>query len=127
MAGSTSRRAPGATGVAWRFGPLCSHAAVHPHHGSKVRFRLTGALLLVLACMIWGGPRAHAQGTQTPTGPAMGPGVPGSPVAFRAGANIRVTILDENKKPLKQQSLVRVTSQTTGAVFFHTTRSEERR
>ena len=55
----------------------------------------------------------------------MGPGVPGSPVAFRAGANIRVTILDENKKPLKQQSLVRVTSQTTGAVFFQTTSAGE--
>ena len=84
-----------------------------------------GALLLVLACMIWGEPRAHAQGTQTPTGPTMGSGVPGSPVAFRAGATIHVTILDENKKPLKQQSLVRVTSQTTGAVFFQTTSAGE--
>jgi tetratricopeptide (TPR) repeat protein len=55
----------------------------------------------------------------------MGPGLPGTAIAQRAGANIHVTILDENKKPLKQQSLVRVTSQATGAVFFQTTSAGE--
>jgi tetratricopeptide (TPR) repeat protein len=55
----------------------------------------------------------------------MGPGLPGTAIAQRVGAIIHVTILDENKKPLKQQSLVRVTSQTTGAVFFQTTSAGE--
>jgi hypothetical protein len=57
----------------------------------------------------------------------MGAGVPGSAAASRAGATIKVTILDEKKKPLKQQALVRVTSQATGAVFFQSTSAAEAR
>jgi tetratricopeptide (TPR) repeat protein len=55
----------------------------------------------------------------------MGSGTPGTPIASRAGATINVTILDENKKPLKQQSLIRLTNQATGAAFFQTTRNSE--
>ena len=86
-----------------------------------MKFRLTGALLIVLASMVVGGPRAHAQNMPT----TMGPGLPGTPTATRGGATIKVTILDENKKPLKQQSLVRVTNQATGAMFFQTTSAAE--
>jgi Tetratricopeptide repeat len=55
----------------------------------------------------------------------MGPGAPGAPPDARNGGAVRVTIVDENKKPLKQQSLVRLTSQTTGRVLFQTTRGPE--
>ena len=55
----------------------------------------------------------------------MGSEQPGSPVATRGGANIHVTILDENRNPLKQQSVVRLTSQTDGRVLFQTTRGAE--
>ncbi len=79
------------------------------------------ALLLVLACMITAVPRSQAQSVQG----ASGPGLPGTPILTRSGATIHVSILDENKKPLKQQSLVRVTSQANGAVFFQTTNASE--
>jgi tetratricopeptide (TPR) repeat protein len=82
--------------------------------------------------MIWGEPRAHAQRefqvqpqTQTAGQPNMGPGLPGAAIAQRVGTIIHVTILDENKKPLKQHSLVRVTSQATGTVLFQTTSAGE--
>ena len=49
-----------------------------------------------------------------------------TPLAARAGATIRVTVMDrETEKPLKQQSVVRLTSQLTGQVFFQTTRASE--
>ncbi len=47
------------------------------------------------------------------------------PKDTRRSVAIRVTILDSNKQPLKQQSLVRVTSQETGRVYFETTRGTE--
>ena len=77
--------------------------------------------------MVVGGPRAYAQTQAQSQGaqPNLGPGLPGTAIAQRVGAIIHVTILDENKKPLKQQSLVRVTSQSTGAVFFQTTSAGE--
>lgn len=40
----------------------------------------------------------------------------------RGDINIRITIVDENKQPLKQQSVVRVTNKTNGRVFFQTTK-----
>jgi tetratricopeptide (TPR) repeat protein len=55
----------------------------------------------------------------------MGPGPFGTQGAARSGATIYVTILDENKKPLKQQALIRLTNQETGRVLFQTTRGSE--
>jgi len=44
----------------------------------------------------------------------------------RAGATVNVKVMDrETKNPLKQQSVVRLTSQSTGRVFFQTTRASE--
>ena len=56
----------------------------------------------------------------------MGSGPLGSAGATtRGGATIRVTILDENKKPLRQQSLIRLTNKETGRILFQTTRGSE--
>ncbi len=54
-----------------------------------------------------------------------GPGMAGTIPNSRVGAVIFVKILDENKKPLKQQALIRITNQSTGAVFFQTTSAAE--
>ena len=98
-------------------------------HALKPRLRPLGTVLIVVACMMAGGLRAHAQrggstaptisgpqGIQTPMGPSA---------TTRNGATVQVTILDENKKPLKQQSLIRLTSQATGRVLFQTARGSE--
>ncbi len=87
----------------------------------KVGFRSVSALLIILAGMIVGVGRSYAQGIP----PGMGPGSLGTPISSRAGATIHVSILDENKKPLKQQSLIRITNQSTGTVFFQTTNAGE--
>ncbi len=45
------------------------------------------------------------------------------PLGGRAGATINVKVMDhETEKPLKQQAVVRLTNQSTGQVFFQTTR-----
>src|SRR3974377_2045241 len=103
-----------------QFGPLYSRTGVTPHHRFKVSFRLTSALLIVFAGMIAGEARSHAQ-TNDPRsaqGIPQGTGVIGLRTTARNGATIHVTILDENKKPLKQQSLIRLTNQATGSVLF---------
>jgi tetratricopeptide (TPR) repeat protein len=51
----------------------------------------------------------------------MGPDNTGAPIANRAGVKIHLTVLDESKKPLKQQALIRLTNQDNGRVFFQTT------
>lgn len=106
---------------ACRFRALYSRSAVNRHHGTSAGFRLTGALLIVMAAMIVGQTRSQAQGIPT----SMGPGMPGTAIATRSGASLHVTILDENKKPLKQQSLIRLTDQETGRVLFQATRGSE--
>src|SRR5271168_925557 len=106
-----------------QFGPLYSRTGVSPHHRSRIRFRLTSALLIVLAGMIAGEARSHAQ-TNDPRSPSRGipknMGTIGTQTTTRTGATINVTILGENKKPLKQQSLIRLTNQATGSVLFQT-------
>ncbi len=47
------------------------------------------------------------------------------PDAARRSVNARVTILDSDKQPLKQQALVRITSQDTGRAYFTTTNGKE--
>ena len=49
----------------------------------------------------------------------------GSAHDTRRNVAIRITILDSNKQALKQQSLVRVTSQDAGRVYFETTQGTE--
>ena len=75
---------------------------------------------MVLAGMIAGEPRAFAQ---FPTN--MGNGLPTAPVATRSGASVHVSIVDENKKPLKQQSMIRLSGQDSGKILFQTTRGGE--
>ena len=48
-----------------------------------------------------------------------------TPVETRRGVTVHVTILDANKQPLKQESLVRITGQETGRTFFQTTKGTE--
>lgn len=47
------------------------------------------------------------------------------PNPTRQGATIHVKVFDEDKKPLKQQALVRIISQDNGRVVFQTTRNSE--
>ncbi len=46
-------------------------------------------------------------------------------VDTRRGVTVHVTILDDHKQPLKQQSLVRITGENTGRVFFQATKGTE--
>lgn len=111
-----------------QFGPLYSRTGSNPHHRSKVRPRLTSALLIVLAAMVAGEARSHAQ-TNDPRSPSQAMpknlGTTGTQTTTRTGATIHVTILDENKKPLKQQSLIRLTNQANGSILFQTTHASE--
>jgi len=100
-----------------------------PSQASIRRRRLAVPPLIVLAGLIAGQVLSYAQDATprviAPTqgvGTPMGPGYTGTPKANRLGAGLRVTILDESNKPLKQQSVVRVTNQDTGLVLFQTTR-----
>ncbi len=103
------------------FDLLYSRTSLETPHRSKANFRLTTSFLIVLAGILAAATPSAAQGV--PAG--MGPGTMGAPAAGRNGATVQVIILDENKKPLKQQSLIRLTNQSTGAVFFQTTRDSE--
>ncbi len=49
----------------------------------------------------------------------------GTNIATRDGATIHIKITGDDKKPLKQQSLIRITSQTTGIVLFQSSRNSE--
>lgn len=60
-------------------------------------------VLLLAACVFCGALRCYAQTT----------------------ASLHVTILDENKKPLKQQALVRLTNLGTNMVLFESTRGSQ--
>ncbi len=80
-----------------------------------------GVVVLVVAAAMAAVPCARAQGVGTP----MGTGVPGSPVATRDGGTVHVKILGEDKKPLKQQALIRLTSQESGRILFQTTNNSE--
>ena len=72
---------------------------------------------MIVATVLMLGARSQAQGI--PQG--LGPENTGTPIANRAGVKIHLTILDESKKPLKQQVLIRLTNQDNGRVFFQTT------
>jgi len=93
-------------------------------HRSRKRFRLLRGVLILLAGMMVG--QAVSQTIPSGVGTPMGSGPLGSAgAATRGGAAIRVTILDENKQPLQQQSLIRLTNKQTGRVLFQTTRGSE--
>src|SRR5271165_122955 len=87
----------------------------NPRPGSRTGCRLAAAVLIVLAGMLAGAARSHAQRGESVA----------IPTGMRSGATIHVIILDENKKPLKQQSVIRLTNQSTGSVLFQTTRSSD--
>ncbi len=74
---------------------------------------------------------AQSPGIPSP-GYHMGVGTPMSntptgdiPSDTRRSVTIRVTVLDTDKQPLKQQVLVRLTNQSTGAAFFEIARGTE--
>jgi tetratricopeptide (TPR) repeat protein len=76
-------------------------------------------LITLAACMI-SGSVALAQFPQQ-----MDSKTNGTNIATRDGATIHIKITGEDKKPLKQQSLIRITSQTTGIVLFQSSRNSE--
>jgi tetratricopeptide (TPR) repeat protein len=55
-------------------------------------------------------------------GTQMGPEFGNQADASRGGVTIRVNIVDEQKQPLKQQALIRITNQANGRVYFQTSR-----
>src|SRR6185312_3039718 len=95
----------------------CDRALTTLFHSTQNGLPLSGAILMLLATVLMAGARSQAQGI--PQG--MGPDNTGAPIANRAGVKIHLTVLDESKKPLKQQALIRLTNQDNGRVFFQTT------
>lgn len=90
-------------------------------------FRSIRILLLAFGC-IAGTTAGYAQRTagaaEVPHG--MDSSVNGSAtISSRAGATIHVKIVGENGKPLKQQSLIRITNESTGQVVFQSTKDSE--
>ena len=97
-----------------------------PHH--QFRAGLGPVLILVVfAGLIATPPWSHAQiPAQSEPNPTMLNPLNSGPLGTRAGATINVKVMDrETKNPLKQQSVVRLTRQSTGQVFFQTTRASE--
>lgn len=80
--------------------------------------RLFPALIALAVCLVGSIP-GHAQGI------SGGMSTSSAQSVTQAGASLRVVILDENKKPLKQQAVVRLTNQSTGRVLFETSRGSE--
>lgn len=83
------------------------------------RFDFHPVLIALVASMI-SGSAALAQFPQQ-----MDSKTNGTNIATRDGATIHIKITGEDKKPLKQQSLIRITSQTTGIVLFQSSRNSE--
>ena len=103
--------------------------------GNSQKLRLCQASL-ILAVTLFALPAFPQRGGSTPapapqnqglSTPMSGSSANDNPDNTRRGVSIRVTIQDSNKQPLKQQSLVRVTNQNTGHVFFQTTKGTEAR
>jgi hypothetical protein len=90
-------------------------------HYCKVKLNVYIALLIAIMTVVGGAELCRAQ--QVPT--ALGPGATGAPTSTREGFTVHVKIFDENQKPLRQESLVRITSQDTGLVMFRSTRNSE--
>ena len=109
-------------------------------HGSRkdCLLRASGRLVLIvlvglIALAIPRSSFAQRAGTPAPPPPTQGLSTPlggdtmtgNAPIDTRRGVAIRITILDEQKQPLKQQALVRVTSQSSGRILFQTARGLE--
>ncbi len=104
---------------------MCRAAWVPPALIRFVFHHLSAFLLLLTSIAAT---TAYAQRTygppQVPTG--MDSSVNNSAtISTRAGATIHVKIVGENGKPLKQQSLIRITSESTGVVMFQSTKDSE--
>lgn len=100
---------------------------------SKSRLRLARAFL-IFAVVVGALPAFSQHGASAPSSvpqnqglstPMSGTSPTDNPGNTRRGVAIHITILDSNKQPLKQQSLVRVTNQDTSQVFFQTTKGTE--
>lgn len=90
----------------------------HNVRGKSLLSALFTGLLLLGAPVL-----ALAQGPPPSIiGPQMGPEFGNQASATKGDVTLRINIVDENKQPLKQQSLVRITNQANGRVFFQTTR-----
>lgn len=102
-----------------RLGAAFVVSRAHPIRWSQA-LRLAGiALIGIIALVI-----TSLAGAQV--GVPMSDGPAGSASKnTRFNVDLHITILDEQKQPLKQQSLARVTSKETGRVLFETTRGTE--
>src|SRR5271157_3642052 len=118
------------------FGASFATCSSNTRWRSQSILRLCSGLLIGLialgvlprsAAQVSGG-RAGVSGPSTPGGvgtPMSDTQVGNAPIDTRRGVAIRIAILDEQKQPLKQQALVRVTSQSSGRILFQTARGLE--
>ena len=97
-----------------------------PHRQRRAGLRAV-VVLAVFAGLIAAPPFSRAQiPAQSEPNPSILNPLNSGPLGTRAGATINVKVVDrETKNPLKQQSVVRLTRQSTGQVFFQTTRASE--
>jgi len=98
---------------------------------SRILWQVSGAALICTVALL-APPYSQAQIGSIEPPPHMGVGVPmsDSPTGnlagdTRRGVAVRITILNEQKQPLKQQSLARITNQSTGRILFETSRGTE--
>src|SRR5450432_10321 len=107
---------------------LYSPTSHSPHHRRRAGLRVAGAILVICAGLIATPPRSDAQSAIPPpmqpqSNVSIMNQIDKAPPGGRAGATINVKVMDrETERPLKQQAVVRLTNQSTGQVFFETTR-----
>src|SRR5689334_15302942 len=75
----------------------CDRVLKRVFHSSGKRFRLLGTVLTLSLAVVFAITDSNSQGIGTP----MASTPNGTPIPNRVGVAIRVTILDENKNPLK--------------------------
>jgi len=98
-----------------------------PHPQFRAGWRPVIVLLGICTGLIATPPCSHAQiPAQSEPNPSILNPLNSGPLGTRAGATINVKVMDRGtKNPLKQQSVVRLTRQSNGQVFFQTTRASE--
>lgn len=97
---------------------------VDSRRDARANFFVFTALIALVAMLIplRSSAQAAPKGVGTPMSDTQ---VGNTTVDTRRGVAIRISVQDEQKRPLKQQALVRVTNQSTGRILFQTSRGLE--
>lgn len=100
---------------------MCLFDTVSLSNPNRRAIRISG---IMLAGIMASGLSALAQLTPgSNVGTSMSGDFGNQASATRGDVTIRINIVDEKSQPLKQQSVVRITNQTTGRVYFQTTKA----